>query len=89
MLNLIDVINCTRCGSKELVEEDGIIVCVYCRSRYVQQADDVLPRETVIGIASDIQALLQKCREDPMNRRRFANLILDIDPTNQEAKQYL
>lgn len=89
MLNLIEMINCTSCGSKELVEEDGIIVCVYCRSKYVPQADDVRPRETVIGITSDIQALLKKCREDPMNRRRFANLILDIDPTNQDAKQFL
>lgn len=82
-------VDCPSCGSKELVEEDGIIVCVYCRSKYVPQADDVLPSATVIGIASDIQALLQKCREDSINRRRYANWILDIDPTNQEAKQYL
>ncbi len=83
------LLDCMRCGSKEFVEEDGFIVCAYCKSKYVPQADDIPPKETVIGMASDIQALLQKCREDPTNRRRFANLILDIDPTNQEAKQYL
>ena len=83
------LVDCTRCGSKELVEKDGFIVCIYCQSKYVPQADDVPSRETVIEIASDIQSLLQKCREDSLNRRRFANLILDIDPTNLEAKQYL
>ena len=80
---------CTGCGSKELVEKDGIIFCIYCQSKYLPQIDDLLPRETIIGITSDIQALLQKCKEDPVNRRRFANLILDLDPTNIEAHKYL
>ena len=63
--------------------------CAFCRSRFVPQADDVIQVDTVIGIDSDIQVLLQKCQEDPVNRRRYAGLILDMDPTNQEAKQYL
>ena len=83
------LVDCTRCGSKELVEKDGFIVCVYCQAKYLPQVGDVPPKQTIIGIESDIQALLHKCREDKVNRRRFANLILDIDPTNQEAKQYL
>jgi hypothetical protein len=83
------LVDCTSCGSKELIEEDGFIICVYCQSKYVPHVDDVPSRKTGIGIASDIHELLKKCRNDPINRRRFANLILDIDPTNQEAKQYL
>lgn len=83
------LIDCPCCGSKELNENDGFIVCVYCRTKYSPQPNDTQVTETRIGIVSDIQALLQKCREDPSNRRRFANLILDIDPTNQEAKQHL
>lgn len=83
------LVECPSCGSKELSEENGNIVCVYCRSKYSPQAESFSPTATVIEIATDIQSLLQKCREDPMNRRRFANLVLDIDPSNQEAKQYL
>lgn len=80
---------CTGCGSKELVEKNGLIFCIYCRSKYFSQDSNLPSRETVIGVASDIKTLLQRCKEDPVNRRRYANLILDIDPTNIEAKQYL
>jgi hypothetical protein len=48
-----------------------------------------MPKASVISVSSDIEALLQKCREDPRNRKRYAGLILDIDPTNPEAQQYL
>lgn len=80
---------CTRCGSRELLEEGGYVVCAYCRSRFAPQADDLPRKQTVIGLDSDIQVLLQKCKDDPANRRRYASLILDIDPTNQEATNYL
>ena len=83
------LVKCTNCGSNELIEESGLVVCVYCRSKYVPQAKDALQSKTVIGITSDIEALLQKCKQDPTNRRRYANLILDIDPTNQEAKNII
>ena len=80
---------CTACGSRELSEEDGYVVCVYCQSRFVPQAEDRLQTETVIGVQSDVEVLLQKCQDDPANRFRYAGLVLDIDPTNQEARQYL
>ena len=82
-------LDCASCGSKEFVEEDGFLLCIYCHSKYV--ALDVLapPSESVIGVASDIRALLQKCIEDPANSRRYASLILDIDPTNPVAIKYL
>ena len=83
------LVECTRCGSKELFEENGYVVCAYCQSRFAPQADDVPQRDTVIGVQSDIQVLLQKCKDDPANRRRYASLILDIDPTNHEATEYL
>lgn len=82
-------LECTRCGSTELREHDRYLVCAYCQSRYVPQANDTPFLETTIGLASDIQALLRKCEDDPVNRRRYAGLILDIDPTNQEANLYL
>lgn len=83
------LVECTRCGSKELFVEGGYVVCAYCQSRFSPQAGDLPSRETVIGLDSDIQVLLQKCKDDPANRRRYASLILDIDPTNSEAGKYL
>lgn len=80
---------CTRCGSNELSPLSGQIVCLYCRSRYTAPADEMPRRETTIGVASDIQVLLGKCVSDPRNSRRYAGLILDIDPTNREALKYL
>lgn len=82
-------VDCAGCGSKELVEKDGIFVCAYCQTKNYSQANSTQMSGTSIAIASDIQALLQKCRNDPPNRRQFANLILDIDPTNLEAKRFL
>ena len=83
------LVSCTRCSSKDLFEEDGYVVCSYCRSRFVPHADDLLTKETVIGLHSDIESLLQKCEDDPANRGRYAALVLDIDPTNQAARKYL
>lgn len=51
--------------------------------------EKVSGKATTIGLASDIDTLLKKCQEDQVNRRRYANLVLDIDPTNQQAKNYL
>jgi len=83
------LVDCSCCGSKELVDQDGLIMCLYCRSKFVPQQDDLAPVESIIGMTSDIQALLDKCLLDPHNSRRYANLILDMDPSNQQARQYL
>lgn len=83
------LVKCTRCGSRELSKESDYLVCAYCQSRFVPQADDVLQSETVIDVHSDILALLKKCQDDPTNSRRYASLILDIDPTNRAAREYL
>ena len=83
------LVQCSRCGSKELHEEGGLIVCDYCQSQFVPQADETRPADTVVGVHSDIENLLEKCRTDPANRRRYASLILDLDPTNTEAVNYL
>lgn len=80
---------CAGCGSKELVEDAGYAVCVYCRTRHVPEPKDAPQTTTVIALANDVAALLQRCRDDPANRRRYANLVLDLDPTNREAQRYL
>jgi len=83
------IVNCNGCGSKELVEEAGYVVCVYCQSRYVPNREDTPGKATVIGVGSDVQELLMKCRTDPANARRYAKLVLDLDPTNAQARAYL
>lgn len=84
------IVECVRCGSKEMFEDGGYVVCAYCQSRFSPQPGDrTLPSPTLIGVQADVQALLQKCLDDPSNRRRYANLILDIDPTNPDAARYL
>ena len=41
------------------------------------------------GLDDDVAKLLRKCRENPARARKYANLILDIDPDNPEALKYL
>lgn len=83
------IMNCTGCGSKELEEREGLMVCLFCQTKYVPDASTSTVSATVIGLGSDIEQLLQKCRSDPANARRYAQLVLDIDPTNAEARAYL
>lgn len=80
---------CPRCGSNEFYEEENHVFCAYCQSRLMPEVDAHSRKQTVIDVQSDIQALLNKCIEDPINRRRYASLVLDIDPTNREALKYL
>ncbi len=81
--------SCSRCGSSELTERDAYAICDYCQSKYALDTAGALARSTTIGVMSDVEALLQKCIDDPYNCKRYASLILDIDPTNQEALKYL
>jgi hypothetical protein len=85
----MELVECKGCGSRELADEDGIVVCGYCQTRYVPGPKDAPTPQTVIGVGSDIQNLLQKCQDDPANSRRYASLVLDLDPSNKSAKEIL
>jgi hypothetical protein len=85
----MDLIECLHCGSVELREQQGKLVCVYCRSTFSPTMVTNVPNDTIISLASDIDILLRKCAEDPRNSRKYASLILDIDPTNVAALRYL
>ena len=80
------VIKCTNCGSIELIKEGSVSVCIYCKSSFSNPVPD---SGSGIGLDQDIILLLQKCEEDPPNRSKYVNLILDIDPTNSEVLKYL
>lgn len=77
------LIMCECCGADDLQEKDGLIVCNYCGSKFKK------PASSTIALNDDIQRLLDKCKKEPGNARKYANLILDIDPTNKEALEYL
>lgn len=83
------VVECSRCGSKELLAADGYLQCLFCRSRFELPEQNTAKKDTAINVLGDIQKLLKKCEDDPVNRIRYASLVLDIDPTNEEASKYL
>ena len=77
---------CTNCGASSWRSEKGLKICTFCGTTY--QAEN-LPKQSDIVLDDDIQRLLEKCKAEPQNARKYANLILDIDPTNTEALRYL
>ena len=92
------VLVCMQCGASDLQETNGVAICRYCGTRYTLSAEDCSSRSSVstskignsqIAIPDDVERLLQKCKKDPKNARKYANLILDIDPDNEEALTYL
>ena len=83
------IINCTKCGSNDLLQEERYVVCSYCRIKFTPSVSDAPTPKSVISVYDDIQALILRCQNEPHNRRRIAGLILDIDPSNIEAQKYL
>ncbi len=80
---------CPRCGADGFKTKDGYTVCAYCGSKLVLNNDEHPQVSTTISILEDVAVLLEKCKSDPQNAVRYANLALDIDPSNKDALQYL
>ena len=92
---MIDL-TCKKCGGSLQKNKEGIFVCLYCGSSFLPEKAEQAAVKAIssvkssnIDLRSDVQALLEKCKKDPKRARRYANLILDIDPTNKEAQKYL
>ncbi len=79
---------CERCGGGEFVDRDGYRICQYCNTKFLITPEDVTRKESSIALDDDIKMLLQKCQDDPANARRYASLVLDMDPSNVEALKY-
>ena len=79
----------------EFERVNGAMKCVYCRTTYVADANaekNVFNKpvtSSVIEIDEDILLLLDKIKAEPWNKTRYANMILDIDPSNEEALRLL
>ena len=80
---------CERCGGNDFRQEKGFRTCQYCNTSYVLTAEEMPQKLSNISLNDDIKSLLNKCKNDPTNARRYASLVLDIDPTNSEARRLL
>ena len=80
----LKTVQCKQCGANVLREEGNYYICEYCGTKFLKK-----PEGEGISLNSDIERLLQKCKTDPKNAKKYANLILDIDPDNREALKYI
>ena len=93
---------CSSCGASRWKEEGDYRICMHCGTKFEKTVEDKVrvvvsgiqaavarQVDSVITINEDVERLLKKCRQEPKNARKYANLILDIDPTNEEAQKYL
>jgi hypothetical protein len=95
---------CKNCGASDLKLVKGYWCCGYCDSRFAATKEEqktysfsgtksaLGKHEGVnsqIGLDDDVARLLEKCRTDRKNARKYANLILDIDSDNEEALKYV
>ena len=92
---------CKSCSATGLVIRGSYAVCPYCDSKFLLDRDERSAASgsghytfasggaSVISMDADIERLLEKCRKEPRNARKYANLILDMDPDNTEALRYL
>lgn len=99
----MEMLTCKSCGANALVRKNDYLVCPYCDSRFAVTKEErrslfggshhaVLSHsgvDSTIALDDDVARLLEKCKTDPRNARKYANLILDIDPDNEEALKYL
>lgn len=80
---------CSNCGADVFEYKDGFKVCKFCNSKYAIDDFERPKKKAVVSLQSDIDILLEKCKADPARAKKYASLILDIDPTNREALKYL
>ena len=93
---------CSSCGASNWKEDGEYRICLHCGTKFektlkeqrkaintVLQIAAVNRVQSVIALNDDVARLLQKCKAEPKNAKKYANLILDIDPTNEEALKIL
>lgn len=80
---------CEHCGGDEFIEKDGYRICRYCKSKFIPSKDEIRNAGATIALNEDVQRLLRKCKTDPKKAIKYANLILEIEPNNKEAKAIL
>ena len=81
--------NCPNCGANAFVYKNGAKYCEFCNTRFELEESEKPKKKSEISLESDVERLLRKCEEEPFKAKKYAGLILDIDPTNKEALKYL
>ena len=80
---------CEHCGGDEFIEKDGYRICCYCKSKFVPTKDDKVKTTASISLNDDVERLLKKCKSNPDRAKKYARLVLEIDPSNIEARLIL
>ena len=75
-----------QCGASDWIEKTDYRICKYCGTKYSKQKTY---SNEGISVLDDVERLLEKCRRNPYKAKKYAQLVLDIDPTNEEAKKYI
>lgn len=100
----MEALVCKNCGANALTQKNNYMYCPYCESRFAITREDRTSgilgsnhhvslthnyTSSSIALDDDVSMLLNKCKTDPKNARKYANLVLDIDPDNEDALKYL
>lgn len=80
---------CRSCGSNDLTEIDGFMICNYCGTRHVMSKDEKGQKQVVIDWSDDVSRLIQKSKDEPERAKKYAERILEMDPNNEYAKKLL
>ncbi|MBQ6222161.1 MAG: TFIIB-type zinc finger domain-containing protein [Solobacterium sp.] len=82
-------LKCTACGANDFREENGVYICNFCGTKFLLTKDDQLKVNSSIALNEDVVRLLHKWNNDPENGKKYAQLILQIDASNEKARQEL
>ena len=91
----MEALICKNCGANALMRRNDYMFCPYCDSRFaitIEERQTFLGGysshhvtlshsgvDSSIALDDDVIKLLEKCKNDPINSRKYANLVLDID----------
>lgn len=82
-------LRCPSCGSIDLRKENNAYICNHCGMRLLITKEDGLSVSSSIELNEDVARLLKQWDADPTNGKKYAQLILQIDASNEKAKREL
>ena len=80
---------CSACGANDLYEENGYVICKYCGTKFKKSLENGFGMESSIELDNDVKRLLEKIEKEPQNAKKYAQLILTLDPHNEYAANVL
>lgn len=80
---------CSACGANDLYEENGYAICKYCGTKFKKTREDGFIEDSSIELDNDVKRLIEKIEKEPQNAKKYAQLILTLDPHNDYAARIL